>query len=472
MLTFGTAYVISEWLVRIVMLIYVPQRRSPASARAWLLLIFFLPVVGLVLYALIGRAYLPPRRLEQQARLAEMMRALPQKFGPVPASSPPVPLEIGEVARLAHGLGSFDVAGGNRVELLDDYGLALDRLLRDIEAARHSVNLLYYIFAADGTGQRAAEALERAARRGVACRVLMDSMGSRAALRKLGPRLRAAGVEVVPLLPLRVRRSNRVRLDLRNHRKIAVIDGRIGYVGSQNIVDEDANRGLSNEELVARVLGPVVHQLQAVMLADRYQEVGNGIDIAELFPEPEPAGSSPAQVLPSGPGHQEGNTQQVLVSLIFGARKRVVLTTPYFVPDATFLTAMRTVAARGVEVDLIVSRHSNKPVVQFAQQSYYDDLLSAGVRIHLYHGAFLHAKHVSIDDQVAAIGSSNLDIRSFALNSEVSLLIYDREVVAHLRRIQERYMAASETVTLERWSRRSPARRWLQNMCRLMDTLI
>jgi cardiolipin synthase len=469
MLTLGTAYVISEWLVRIAMLVYVPQRRSPASARAWLLLIFFLPAVGLALYALIGRAYIPRRRLEQQARLSELIDSMPQRFQRMAPIEPP---EIAETARLARNLGSFDVCGGNRVELLDDYRGSLERLRQDIDAAQSSVHLLYYIFADDDTGRRMADAIEQAARRGVICRVLMDSMGSRTALRKIAPRLRAAGVEVVPLLPPRLLRPGRARLDLRNHRKIAVIDGRIGYVGSQNIVGAGANRGLSNEELVARIVGPVVQQLQAILLADRYQELGNEIASGSQFPEPESAGASAAQVLPSGPGHQEGNTQQVLVSLIYAARRRVVLTTPYFVPDATFLTAMRTVSARGVEIDLIVSQHSNKPVVQFAQQSYYDDLLAAGVKIYLYRGAFLHAKHVSIDDSVAAVGSSNLDIRSFALNSEVSVLVYDPQVVAELRKVQDRYLANSEAVTPEHWQKRSPIRRWLQNMCRLTDTLI
>lgn len=471
MLSLGTLYVISEWLIRIALLVYVPQRRTPASARAWLLLIFFLPWPGLLLYALIGRAYLPRRRLEQQSRLAELMTSMPRLLGhtSVPSTHHH---EITEAARLASRLGSFEAVGGNSIELLDDYQGSLERLLHDIETARESVHLLYYILADDGMGARAAEALERAARRGVVCRVLMDSVGSRRALKRLGPRLRAAGVEVVGLLPLRILRPGRVRLDLRNHRKIAVIDGRTGYVGSQNIVECDANRGLLNEELVARVTGPVVHQLQALLLADRIQEIAQSVADHSLFPASPSGGDALAQILPSGPGHQEGNTQQVLVSLIYAARRRVVLTTPYFVPDATLLAAMRTVAARGAQVHLIVSRHSNKPLVQFAQQSYFEDLLSAGVRIHLYGSAFLHAKHASIDHDVAIIGSSNLDIRSFALNSEVSLLAYDSGVVAELSKIQERYMAGSELLTLERWQQRNPARRWVQNIARLTDTLI
>jgi len=472
MLTLGTAYLISEWLVRIIMLLYVPQRRSPASARAWLLLIFFLPIPGLVLYALIGRAYLPRKRLEQQLKLIEMMQQLSERSGRMAPPPPPPPPEIIEASRLARKLGSFVVAAGNRVELIADYRQSIERLLEDIHAAHSSVHLLYYIFAEDATGQRAAEALEHAARRGVSCRVLLDSVGSRGTLRRVAPRLRAAGIEVVALLPVLLLRPGGLRLDLRNHRKIAVIDGRIGYIGSQNIVDPDANRGMINQELVARVEGPVVHQLQALIVADRYQEVGEELRDPKLFPGLLPSGVSAAQVLPSGPGHQEANTQHVLVNLIYAARRRVVLTTPYFVPDSPFLAAMHNAAERGLEVRLIVSRRSNKPVVQFAQQSYYEDLLAAGVRIHLYRGAFLHAKHVSIDDSVAVIGSSNLDIRSFALNSELSLLVYDPVVVADLNRIQERYLADGDEVTLDAWRRRSPVRRWLQNMCRLADTLI
>jgi cardiolipin synthase len=396
---------------------------------------------------------------------------MPKLLGDGSAHLPRHP-EISEAARLASRLGSFEPVGDNTIELLDDYENSLSRLFQDIDQARQSVHLLYYVFADDATGARAVEVIERAARRGVKCRMLLDSVGSRAALKHLAPRLRAAGVEVIGLLPLRILRPGRVRLDLRNHRKIAVIDGLIGYIGSQNIVDADANQGLLNEELVTRVVGPAVHQLQAVVLADRYQETPQSVADQSLFPEPLPGGSSIAQILPSGPGHQEGNTQQVLVSLLYAARRRVVLTTPYFVPDATLLAAMRTVSARGGDLHLIVSRHSNKPLVQFAQQSYFDDLLSAGVHIHLYEGAFLHAKHASIDDDVAMIGSSNLDIRSFALNSEVSLLVYDRAVVRELRRIQERYIKGSHLITLERWQRRHVLRRWVQNIARLTDTLI
>ncbi len=253
-----------------------------------------------------------------------------------------------------------------------------------------------------------------------------------------------------------------------------MIDGHIGYVGSQNIVDPDANPRLTNEELVARVTGPVVRQLQAVLLADRFYETETmaGDRVEDLMPELAEPGSSLAQVMPSGPGYHRGNLQQIMIALIHAARYRVVLTTPYFVPDEPFLLALCIAARRGVEVRLVLSRHSNKPIVHLAQQSNYEDLLDAGAHIHLYHGNFLHAKHATIDDCVALVGSSNFDIRSFALNNEVALLIYDREVVTQLRAVQRRYLEESDTLDLQAWRRRGVPARVAQNIARLADTLL
>jgi cardiolipin synthase len=472
--TWGALYIASEWVVRLVMLFYVPQRRDPAAARAWLLLIFFLPWVGLVLYAIVGRAYLPRARLEMQLTVSRLIRQLQPRILGHALAEPDLPPEYHPAVKLTQALGDFAVCRGNRVELITGYQVAIDRLVHDIEQAQHHAHLMYYIFRDDATGQHVAAALARAAARGVSCRVLGDGFGSWFSFRRWGRALRAQGIEVRLLMPPRLLGSKAIRLDLRNHRKIAVIDGQVGYVGSQNIVDPDANQGLTNEELVARVTGPVVRQLQAVFLADRYYETGElpGEAYEELLPSGQDSGTSLAQVLPSGPGYHRENTQQIMIALIHAARSRVVLTTPYFMPDASFLLAMRMAAERGVEVHLIVSDRSNKPIVQLAQESNFDGLLEAGVRIHRYFGNFLHAKHATIDGDIALIGSSNLDNRSFALNNEVSVLVYDRAVVAELASIQARYLEASHTVDAAQWARRSIGRKVLQNIARLTDTLI
>jgi len=474
-LSWGTLYLISEWAIRLSMLFYVPQRRSPAAARGWLLLIFFLPWPGLILYAIFGRAYLPRERLEMQLAVSRLVRELqPRILGDALVTRPDLPPAFAPAVTLAHQLADFAICRGNQVELLTDYRAGIERILADIAAARHHVHLLYYIYRDDATGMRVLDALKAAATRGVKCRLLADGYGSFFAFRRLAPAFRAAGIEALLVMPPRLLGRKAVRLDLRNHRKIAVIDGHIGYVGSQNIVDPDANRRLTNEELVARLTGPVVRQLQGVFLADRFYETESMTDDPpeSLLPEVESSGGVMAQVMPSGPGYHHGNTQQVMVALIHAAARRVVLTTPYFVPDEPFLLAMKMAAERGVAVHLVVSRHSNKPIVHLAQQSMYEELLDAGARIHLYHGNFLHAKHATIDDDVAVIGSSNLDIRSFALNNEVSVLVYDRDVVARLREVQARYFEDSEEVDALLWRRRGIPARVAQNVARLADTLL
>jgi cardiolipin synthase A/B len=466
-------YLISEWSIRLVMFIYVPQRRSAAAARTWLLFIFLLPWPGLLLYWLFGRINLPAHRIKMQERASKFVRQAQAQIGARVSVEPDLPAVFKFVPRLAHKLGDFETLAGNRVELLTDYTETIDRIIGDIDSAHRNVHLLFYIFLADQTGRRVGEALERAAARGVTCRVLMDAVGSRQGLQKLAPKMRSRGVEVLQMLPVGLFRRNAARFDLRNHRKIAVVDGRIGYTGSQNIVNPEFVKGYPNEELMARVTGPVVAQLQAMFLADHYFETGNVLGPEELFPELVYAGNTPAQVLPSGPGYGQENGRGLIIAMLYAARERIVITTPYFVPDEPFLQAIRAASLRGgIEVHLILSMHANQMITQWAQRSYYDDLLQACIRIHLYRPQFLHAKHLTIDNDIALIGSTNMDIRSFALNAEINLLVYDPAVVQQLRGVQERYFANSDRLEAAAWNRRPPSARVVHNTARLMDSFL
>lgn len=465
-------YLASEWAIRFVMLVYVPQRRTPAAARAWLLLIFLLPWPGLVVYALFGRAFLPAKRLRRQKKADQTIREAQVLMGPSSDCADSLPAGVRPVADLGRALGSFGVMGGNAVELLPDYFGAIDRLAADIDGAENSAHLLFYIFEDDVTGRRVAEALVRAARRGVSCHVIMDALGSKRGLKRLGPGLRAGGVEVLAALPVGLLRRHTARFDLRNHRKIAVLDGRVGYAGSENIVDGHFVKGFSNEELWVRVTGPAAQQLQAVFLADYYLETGRAIQSPELFPHEPIAGDTPCQVVPSGPSFPRENARELVVEMLYSARERAVITTPYFIPDESVLQAMRAAASRGVEVALVVSRHANQIISQWAQRAYYDDLLEAGVALYLYEPHFLHAKHITIDGELALVGSTNMDIRSFTLNEEVNLLIYDPAVVGQLRAIQERYFKDSLRIAPGAWMARSLWSKVLQNTARLADSLL
>ncbi|MBI3408281.1 MAG: cardiolipin synthase [Planctomycetes bacterium] len=437
-----------------------------------MLLIFVLPWPGLVLYGLFGRAYLPKKRIQMQERVSHLIKTTGKQFLEAHSVHPQLPSESLSAVTLAENLGDFPILGGNQVELITDYRGAIDRLVADIDAARSHVHLLYYIFADDDVGRNVFDALTRAVHRGVHCRVMIDSLGSKAWRRTLIPKMQAAGIEAQEMLPVRWYRRNAARMDLRNHRKIAVVDGRVAHVGSQNLVDPNFKEDITYEELVARITGPLALQLQAVFLADRFFEKETILPDKQFFPDPEHTGDVAGQVLPSGPGYPQANNQRLIVNLMYAAQKRVVITTPYFIPDDALLLAMETAVQRGVDVHLVVSQQADQFLVGLAQRSYYEDLLAAGVKIHRYKKCFLHAKHLSIDDTIAIVGSSNMDMRSFLLNAEVMAIFYDATVAKQLRAVQERYFSLAAELTLAEWRQRPFLTKTLQNMARLVDSLL
>jgi cardiolipin synthase len=473
MIHWSFLYLCSEWVIRLTMLLYVPQRRSASAARTWLLFIFLLPWPGLVIYALVGRIRVPAFRRKLQGQAAEQINKAQAQIGAQIVAKTDLPLQLQIIPQQAKRLGMFEPFGGNAFEFLRDYEGSINRLIQDIDSAGKQVHLLTYIYRTDRIGRRVTDAIKRAAQRGVVCRLLLDAVGSRVALKQFGPELREAGAEVRSMLPVGLFRRKGERFDLRNHRKIAVIDGTIGYVGSQNIADPNFVKNYPNEELVARVTGPVVSQLQATFLGDHYLETEQVLDREELFPDLKPTGNSPAQLLPSGPGYGQENGRELIISMLYEARRRVVITTPYFIPDEPFLNAICAAGRReNVRVHLVVSKHANQLISQLAQRSYYDDLLEAGIRLHLYRPHFLHAKLLTIDDDLALIGSTNMDIRSFALNAEINVLIYDRQLVERLKEVQDDYFKNSDELTLADWQKRSALQKVVQNTARLMDSFL
>ena len=458
-----------DWLIRLAALFWIPTRATPAAARSWLLLVGFLPLAGLPLYLLFGHPWLSRERIRRQALASEVIRAEQAPHGAL-RWTPTGPGAAIDMVPLVERLGDFMPTHGNAIDLLDDYRASLRALLADIDHAKERVHLLYYLMFDDEVGEAVCQALERAAARGVHCRLLLDAVGAKRGLRRYARRLRAAGVDLRVMLPggLRWRRSG--RMDLRNHRKLAVIDSSAGYVGSQNLADAMFVRGFPNRELVARVQGPVVAHLEGVFASDWYIETGKRLQV-----KPVPAGSganAAMQLLPSGPAYPFANARDTVNALIHLARRRLVLTTPYFVPDDATMSALRIAALSGVDVQLVLSATNNKRLLLLAQQSYYEELLEAGVRIALYQPHFMHAKHLSVDDSVALVSSINLDIRSFALNAEIGLLCYDARVVARMHEIEADYLLHSEMLSLDQWRRRPSWRRSLEGLSRLADSFM
>jgi cardiolipin synthase A/B len=467
-------YYLSEWIIRVVMLFVVPRKRTPNSAMAWLLVVFFLPWPGLILYLMLGRYRLPRRRIEQHGEFLEALRAADQRLAGDPnITHPEIGLHAQEAVKLAEKLGYMPILGGNDVELIAATEDFIDKLLADIDAARQHVHLLFYIFADDGTGRRVAESLARAVARGVKCRVLVDAVGSRPMFKRLARRMIEQGIEVRQALPVGLFRRRMARVDLRNHRKLAVIDGRVGYTGSQNLVDAGYGRkDLAWYDLMVRLSGPILLELQSVFAADWYFETEEVLEGSEYFPQPPLVGEIAVQTLPSGPTYPTENYQRIVVAALYAAERRVTITSPYFVPDAAFLQAMQTAVLRGVEVELVVPRRCDQILVGAAGRSYFDDVLEMGVKLYLYDKGLLHAKTMCVDDAIAFIGSSNFDIRSFALNFEINLLFYGPEVAIQLHSQQRRYMADSFPLTAARWEQRPAARKLFQNIARLLSPLL
>ncbi len=467
------AYLTLEWTIRLVMLVTVTSRRSPEEARTWLLFALFLPIPTFIFYLIAGQPKAPRWRrrrfVEGQILLARAARQIAHSRH---CLRPAVSSHLESATRFVESLSRFPVLGGNAIHFLPDYEGVIDRLVEDIEQASDHVHLTTYIFADDASGDRIMSALLHAAKRGIDCRVLIDAMGSFSWASSVTRRLRSGGVAVARAFPVAFPGLGKVRADIRNHRKIVVIDGQVGYIGSQNVIDKKASSGLINKELVLRVEGPIVLELQAVFTADWFLERGEVLDRSQFFPHGRAKGKYAAQLLASGPEYPLAGAGPLVVALVHGARRSVTLTTPYFIPDESLLQALKTAAMRGVEVRIILSHASDSWLVGLAQRSYYGEFLSAGVAIYLYREGLLHAKHISIDDEIVLIGSLNLDMRSFYLNAEASLVCYDREIAVDLRMEQQRNLAVSDTLSLEAWRRRSFLATLAQNIARLFGPLL
>ncbi len=368
--------------------------------------------------------------------------------------------------------------------LTGDYQASIDEMAAAIATAQRFVHVEFFIVAWDETTNRLFTAMESAVARGVTVRLLADHVSSKrvAHSAETFAELDRIGVQWAWMLPVMPFRGKYQRPDLRNHRKLVVVDGIVAFVGSQNLIDrtydspKNIERGLKWQELVATVRGPAVAEVDAVFLADWLVETGERVDAervpAAMVPAEDSDRAVTCQIVPSGPSYTTENNLRLFLSLIHAATERVILTSPYFVPDEAMVYAITTACQRGLDVQLFVSEIGDQGLVYHAQRSYYSVLLEAGVRIHLYPAPYiLHAKHFSIDDDVAVIGSSNMDIRSFSLNMELSMLVQGRPFVSAMRRVEDEYRAISRELTLEAWRREPVKATFLDGVARLTSAL-
>lgn len=469
--------VLADFAFRVGLIVFIllRRRKRPTSTLAWVVVILVVPILGSLLYLLLGEVRLGRRRLAHHHEIAKRIR---RSAAPVrPRGTNPTVTEIHRsTAGAAESAGGMPPKGGNRLELLHDSARVIEALVRDIDAATDHCHLLYYIYLDDGSGQQVAEALLRARQRGVACRVLVDDVGSRAFLKSpLAERLRRAGVRVVGALPANLFRVALSRLDLRNHRKLAVFDGRIGYTGSQNIADRafaPKPRFAPWVDATIRIVGPAVRDLQELFIADWYLDTGEGLERLLQDSPPYESDGVTVQVIPSGPDIDPAGMQQMTLATMFLAKEELILTTPYFVPGEAELAALCSIARSGVATLLVVPLRNDSPLVGAASRSHYPTLLEAGVQIYEYRPGLLHAKTMTIDRSLGMVTTANFDRRSFELNFEVTTLIYDSDFASQLRFLQRSYVAESQVVDETVWRVQPWPKRLGQNVAGLFSPLL
>jgi cardiolipin synthase len=402
-----------DFVIRVLSLIYVPRNRRPQTAMAWLLAIFFIPYVGILLFLLLGSRKLPKGRRDKQVEINEFILDTTDGMDQV-RQDQPWPPWLEPVVELNRTLGAMPLVGGNSAKLYSEYQESLDAMTEAVGEATNFVHVEFYILSLDSTTAPFFNALQAAVQRGVRVRVLLDHLAS---LRAPGyfttiRRLKQMGVEWHVMLPVQPLKWKFQRPDLRNHRKILIIDGKLAFTGSQNMVDSAYNkrvnkkRGLTWKDLMVRFEGPIVAGINALFITDWYCETDELL-VRESVQTPAIATNAnlDAQVVPSGPGFEGENNLRLFNSLLYAAQERVIITSPYFVPDDSMLYAITTAAQSGLDVQLFVSEVGDQALVYHAQRSYYETLLRAGVKIWLFPTpTVLHAKHFTIDDQVAVIG--------------------------------------------------------------------
>ena len=472
----------ADLAIRIGLSLRVIMRKKAASVTlAWLVIVLLLPFFGAITYLLFGENRVGEKRaIRAAAELPLILRwaeGLKQRtftaWKNINPECEPIHRQIDAAIRIP-------TMPGNELSLIEHSDEFFSQLIADIEQATSTCFLEFYIWDNGGAADQVCEALLRAQKRGVRCKLLLDSIGSKNFLRSgRCQKLKTSGIKIIECMPAGLLRALFVRIDLRNHRKIVSIDGKIGYTGSQNLVDpkffkQDQNVG-EWVDIMVRIQGPVVEIMTASFLYDWALESGESLETlkekGELRPA-QPVGDIPVQLAPSGPGFAEDTIHNLLLTTIYAARKELTLTTPYFVPDNAILAALKSAAQRGVTVTIIVPEKNDSKLVHYASRARYGELISAGVRIMGFSGGLLHAKTISVDNDFCLIGSVNLDMRSFWLNFEMTLFIYNKEFTDRLCAIQQHYLAASSLLDKDVFKKRAFHERFLENSALLVGPLL
>lgn len=457
----------------------ISARRPVGVAIAWFLIVVLFPLVGISLYILIGERPVGRKLTRKIIRMDKEYAAITENIRQrYQADKQLLPIEGRALSLLAESNNGSPVIAGNKIELFTSSLQILQLFIDEINQAKKTLHLEFYIWALGGDADRVGEALIAAAKRGVVCKVLLDSLGSKDWFKSTWPtRFRNAGIEVTEALPIQIGRFQFRRADLRLHRKIFVIDNAIVWTGSMNMVDprsfkQDSGVGEWVDAMV-RIEGPVASQFELTFSFDWSVDNPKITHFNDVAPAGTPTeGHALAQEFSSGPVYRDDILYQVLLSAIMDARKELTITTPYFGPDDGLIQALMAAAGRGVNVTLIVPKLNDSTLVAWSSRSLYADLMNAGVNIAEFHGGLLHTKSLLIDKRVAIFGSVNFDQRSLRLNFEISLIVYNDDFCAKLENLLDSYLAQSDMVNPVSWAKRPRWRFFLENAAHLASPLL
>ena len=465
---YPTILLLADLTIRIGLSIRVIMRKRPHGVTfAWLIVILLVPFLGALIYLFVGENRISEKRIARSRQSQDYYQYW-----------------INSLRNRSPAL------AGNQLQLIETPDEILDAIAADIRRARSTCHLQFYIWQEGGKVTEIENALCDASARGVTCRVLVDSIGSQDFLKSDRKKeLLAAGIKIREALPAGLIKALFARIDIRNHRKIAVIDGEIAYTGSQNMVEPRYFKQESGVgqwvDVMVRITGPVVESLAGTFTSDWYLESDDQYvqilqqgdtfeNLRQMFDVHllEKTGDTAVQLVPSGPGLVPEAIHSLLLTTIYSARDELVLTTPYFVPDEPLLTALKSAAQRGVHVTLIIPKRNDSKMVHYASQAHYYELAKSGVRIMLFNDGLLHSKTITVDREFSLFGSVNLDMRSFWLNFEATLFIYDRGFADKIRTIQAQYEDRSEDVQLDEIESRPVINRFKENIALLIGPLL
>jgi cardiolipin synthase len=457
------------------------SKKNSTSAVAWCLLVFFLPLIGPLFFLLFGYQHVkvPLARKRRHRRLFESKHPR-QRAETTRGSSAAARLDDQsaapweQVSRLAHRFGAFPVTSDNRIKFYVEGRTAFADMLEAIRNARHHIHLETFIFQPDETGRLFLEALTQKARENVEVRLLYDAMGSHRLPRRLLRPLHEAGGKssvYLPISPLR----RRIQINMRNHRKILVVDGRTAFTGGLNVGSEyrsDNPRFGFWRDTHLKLEGQAVAGLQRIFIEDWDFAAGENLYAEAYFPRSEGSGSCPVQIIDSGPDREQKSIREIYFAAMLRARKRLWIASPYFVPDAGLLDALSLAGYLGVDVRLLTQDHPDKWIPLFAARYYLGEMLNAGVKVYQYTKGMMHSKVVLVDGEWASVGSANLDNRSMYLNFEANCLIYSAEAVAELEDAFRDDLKHAIRLERHAFRRRPLSSRLLDNACRLLSPIL